>query len=90
MAQSPYLVSALLLAASLVATQASAAGNFAATDLAAQVRTQGFKCDKPLSATKNEGASRPNEEVWVLDCEDASYRMTVVPDMAARVEKLGD
>lgn len=90
MAQSHYLASALLLAASVIATNASAAGGMAATDLAAQVRTQGFPCDKPVSATQNERSSRPNEEVWVLTCENGSYRMTVVPDMAARIERLGN
>ena len=30
----------------------------------------------------------PDDKVWVLDCEDASYRVHLMPDMAARVERL--
>jgi hypothetical protein len=30
----------------------------------------------------------PNETVWILTCENDTYRMTVIPDMAAKVEKL--
>lgn len=89
MAQSSSIATALFLVVSVVATNASAAGKLAATDLAAQVRTQGFPCDKPQGAERNDNTSRPNEEVWVLTCENASYRMTVVPDMAARIEKIG-
>ncbi len=89
MAQSSYIATALFLAIIAAATNASAAGSGAAIDLAAQVRGQGFPCDKPKGAEKNNKASRPNEEVWILTCENASYRMTVVPDMAAKVEKLG-
>jgi hypothetical protein len=87
MAQSPYIAVALLFVAGVGATDSSAAG-LAATDLAAQVRTQGFTCDKPQGAEKNDSASRPNEEVWILTCENGAYRMTVVPDMAAKIEKL--
>ncbi len=53
MAQSPYIAVALLIVVGVAATNASAAGQ-AATDLAAQVRTQGFTCDKPQSAEKND------------------------------------
>ena len=87
MAQSPYIAVALLFGVSVGATNASAAG-LAASDLAAQVRTQGFTCDKPQGAERNNSASRPNEEVWILTCENGSYRMTVVPDMAAKIEKI--
>ncbi len=84
-----YLATLSLVAVSVVATNASAADGLAAGDLAAQVRTQGFPCEKPVSASKNNEASKPNEEVWVLTCGNGSYRMTVVPDMAARIERLG-
>jgi hypothetical protein len=87
MARSPYIAAALPFIVSVLATNASAAG-LAAADLAAQVRDQGFTCDKPQGAEKNNTASRPNEEVWTLTCENGSYRMTVVPDMAAKIEKL--
>ena len=56
--------------------------------LADQLRLQGFACAHPKNATRNAAASRPNESVWNVDCDEASYRMQLVPDMAAKIEKL--
>ena len=56
--------------------------------LAAQIRDQGYRCEKPLGAKSDEALSKPDEAVWVLRCEAATYRMRLVPDMAAKVEKL--
>ena len=57
-------------------------------DIAAQIRAQGYTCDHPRSATRDPQASKPDEAVWLLRCEDATYRVHLVPDMAARVERL--
>jgi hypothetical protein len=59
-----------------------------AETLAAQVRLQGHRCDEPLSATRDNALSMPNEAVWVLKCANASYRLTLIPNMAAKVERL--
>jgi hypothetical protein len=56
--------------------------------LAAQIRTQGFACDKPLKATRDAKLSRPNYAVWVLKCENATYRIGRYPNLEANVEKL--
>lgn len=56
--------------------------------LASQIRDQGFACNTAKSAEREVKASRPNEAVWILQCENDSYRMTVIPDMAAKIEKL--
>jgi len=56
--------------------------------LASQIRDQGFACSQAKSAEREVRASRPNEAVWILRCENDTYRMTVIPDMAAKVEKL--
>jgi len=56
--------------------------------LAAQIRTQGFTCEKALGAKKDNKRSRPDRGVWVLKCSNANYRITRVPDMAANVEPL--
>jgi hypothetical protein len=58
------------------------------TMLAAQIRTQGFTCDKALGATRDKKRSRPDRAVWVLKCSNATYRVTRAPDMAATVEPL--
>jgi hypothetical protein len=33
-------------------------------------------------------ASKPDEDVWLLQCEDASYRVRLIADMAAKVERI--
>jgi hypothetical protein len=58
------------------------------TMLSAQIRTQGFTCDKALGATRDKKRSRPDRAVWVLKCTNATYRVTRTPDMAAKVEPL--
>jgi hypothetical protein len=60
----------------------------AAETLAAQVRLQGNRCDEPLSATRDTVLSKPNEAVWVLKCANTSYRLSIIPNMAAKVEQL--
>jgi hypothetical protein len=57
-------------------------------ELAAQIRTQGYACDKALGATQDRKRSRPDHEVWVLKCSNATYRISRFPDMAAKVEAL--
>lgn len=56
--------------------------------LATQLRLQGFACDHPESAKLDEKASKPSETVWFVMCKGVRYRMTVVPDLAAKIEKL--
>jgi hypothetical protein len=55
--------------------------------LAAQIRRQGYRCDGPLTAERDAERSKPDEAVWVLKCANATYRIRLVPDMAARVER---
>ena len=56
-------------------------------DIAAQIRAQGYACDQPHSVTRDSQASKPDEEVWLLRCKGASYRVRLIPDMAAQVER---
>ena len=56
--------------------------------LAAQIRTQGFVCDRPLRAKRDARDSRPDYGTWVLRCSNATYRISRAPDMAARVQPL--
>jgi len=53
-----------------------------------QIRRQGYACDEPRQAERDQQASRPNLTVWILTCGNATYRVTLIPDMAARVERL--
>ena len=56
--------------------------------LAAQVRIQGFACDKAQGAIRDKKRSRPDHAVWVLKCSNAVYRVSRAPDMAAKIEPL--
>jgi len=56
--------------------------------LAIQVRSQGQVCDNPISAARDKKHSGPDVSVWVLRCENKSYRVRLAPDMAARIQRL--
>ncbi len=89
-----HVTSFVLALSVMAATVAAAIGGAGAQDdakdiVAAQIRAQGFACDNPQSAKRDARASQPNETVWLLTCETASYRVTLVPDMGAKVETLG-
>jgi hypothetical protein len=58
--------------------------------IAAQIRSQGYACTSTQSAERDMAASVANEAVWILHCQNASYRVTLIPNMAAKVEKLGE
>jgi hypothetical protein len=54
--------------------------------IAVQIREQGYACDKALSAKREHPES--DDAVWILKCGNASYRVRLIPDMAAKVERL--
>ena len=60
----------------------------AAVDVAAQVRGQGYACADPVSATRDEAASKPDLPVFVLTCANATYSVKVIPDQAAVITKV--
>jgi len=72
----------------LIGSPAQAAGETLRNMLAAQIRTQGVACSKPLSAVRDAKRSKPDHDVWVLKCSNATYRISRFPDMAAKVERL--
>lgn len=72
----------------LTASLAQTAGDTPQSVLAAQIRTQGFACDKALSAIRDRRRSKPDHAVWVMKCSNATYRVSRAPDMAAKVEPL--
>jgi hypothetical protein len=59
-----------------------------ADGIAAQIRAQGYRCDAPVSAERDPALSRPDEAVWILKCQNATYSVRLIPDLAARVEQL--
>lgn len=56
--------------------------------IAAQIRKQGFACERPLRAEADRERSKPNEAVWVLRCQNATYRVRLIPKKAADVERI--
>ena len=56
--------------------------------IAAQIRSQGYACGAPVAATRDSQASGPDSAVWILRCQNARYRVRLVPDMAAQVTRL--
>ena len=85
-----YLVAAALACLSAPAAPAARAqqADTPAGIIAAQIRTQGYACTDPVAATRDQRASGPNVAVWTLRCQNAAYRVLLVPDMAAQVTQL--
>jgi hypothetical protein len=50
--------------------------------------SQGIACDEPQKATRDAKLSKPDYEVWILTCKNATYRIGRYPDMSANVQKL--
>jgi len=80
------LIGALFLAAP--APVAAAEQETPADIITIQIRKQGFPCDNPQKADRDRKASKPDEAVWVLQCGNATYRVRLIPDMAAHVERI--
>jgi hypothetical protein len=57
-----------------------------ATVLASQIRSQGFACDEAQRATRDAKLSKPDYDVWVLTCNNATYRIGRYPDMSAKLK----
>jgi len=81
-------IAALALVFSATAVVGVGAQETAKELLAIQIRDQGQRCDTPVSAKRDAKHSKADVSVWVLRCEHRSYRMTLMPDMAARVQRL--
>ncbi|MBR1125112.1 hypothetical protein JQ628_26570 [Bradyrhizobium lablabi] len=78
------LVSASMLFAHVASTET------AAEVIAVQVRAQGHACGKALQATREPKLSKPDYDVWLLKCDNATYRFGRYPNLPANIEKLSD
>lgn len=58
--------------------------------IAVQLRKQGYECVKPKSATRDNPDSKPDEAVWLLECENAKYKVRLIPKQAAEVQRVDD
>lgn len=59
-----------------------------AGEIAAQIRAQGQPCNTAETATRDAAQLRPDEAVWTVKCENATYRVRLIPDMAAKIERV--
>ena len=78
----------IFAALAVLASTAAAHAQKPRDELAAQVRIQGFACDKAIGATRDKKRSKPDYAVWVLKCSNATYRVSRAPDLAAKIEPL--
>lgn len=53
--------------------------------VAAQLRRQGVACTTPRGGVLDSENSTPHETVWILRCDEASYRVTLIPHLGARI-----
>lgn len=88
MKTAPVRVAISLMALQLAASMVYAAEEMPAEIIAVQIRDQGYACGKSVSAKRDEKLSRPDEAAWILKCDNATYRVRLIPDMAAKVERL--
>ena len=84
----PVIVLAVGLSSGLVRPSFLHAQESPQNIIAAHIRAQGYACDNPLSATRDAKLSKRDNSVWVLQCSNAIYRVSLIPDMAAKVERL--
>jgi len=83
----PYAAAlALGFASAFTILPAQAADEMPAEIIAVQIREQGYACDKAVSAKREH--PELDDAVWILKCDNASYRVRLIPDMAAKVERL--
>ena len=47
--------------------------------LAAQIRSQEIACDKPKRAVRDAKRSKPDYDVWILTCENATRGSVAIP-----------
>jgi hypothetical protein len=78
----------ILAAFAILASTVAAHAEKPQDELAAQVRIQGFACDKTQGTIRDRKRSRPDYAVWVLKCSNAVYRISRAPDIAAKIVPL--
>jgi hypothetical protein len=54
--------------------------------VATQLRAQGIPCTNPSRAEKDKLDSRPDEMAWIVSCKEATYRVTLIPHIGAKVD----
>jgi hypothetical protein len=85
----PWIVAAMLCAGAALAQGVSPGDEESAKDIVADtVRSQGYPCDQPERATRDEAASLPDQAAWVLECANARYWVRYDNDEPAEIRQL--
>ncbi len=74
------------LAAVLVAPSAPRADTQLSAIVASEMRQAGYPCDNPRNPQRDKAASKPGRTVWLLECDQGTFRVTVNQDGKAQVE----
>lgn len=78
----------IIISGSLIGMVSSPHSQTTADDVAAQIRSQGYQCDQPVTARRDVELSKADSAVWTLECRNATYRVRLDPDMTAHVVRL--
>jgi hypothetical protein len=81
-------IAAVLVALAPALPVAALAQDTDVSIIAAQVRSQGFACDNPTGAERVADESAPDQQVYTLACDGVTYRVKLIPDMAAEITKV--
>jgi hypothetical protein len=85
----PWIVAAMLCAGAAFAQAVPPGDEESAKDIVADtVRSQGYPCDQPERATRDEATSLPDQAAWVLDCGNARYWVRYDNDEPAEIRQL--
>jgi hypothetical protein len=55
-------------------------------EVAAAVRVHGYACDDPQDIAADPHISAPDEEGWIITCENGRYRVKFLGDTGSLVE----
>ncbi len=84
-----WTIAAMLCAGGALAQDKTPADEESAKGIVADtVRSQGYPCDQPKRATRDEAASLPDQAAWVLECGNARYWVRYDNDEPAEIRQL--
>jgi hypothetical protein len=87
--RSASIVAAAFWTAGAVAQEAPPAVDETAKDIVATtVRSQGYPCEDPRRAVRDEAASAPDRAAWVVECANGSYWVRYDNDEPAEIRRL--
>jgi hypothetical protein len=56
--------------------------------IAAHIRLQGYRCDKPQGARREATVSEDDAASWVVNCGNGTYRLRLIPGQSVDVQPL--